>query len=158
VSRAFHRLGIDAILIGHRSVETRPHLACVGIDRKVPRVLLIERMDLEIPHQARLASPDRQQHQAPIDRGQRQSFIAHASRLLRTGRGLQRSHLRGHSDAREPCCRRHRRSQLHTRLQCTYGLRESWQKRVVHADDAALSIHIDLQLCVVDRNAGVTLL
>jgi hypothetical protein len=38
-------------------------------------VLLVERLDLEVPHQPRFALPDRQQHQAAVDRRERQAFV-----------------------------------------------------------------------------------
>ncbi len=80
MSRALHRLRIDSILVRDCSIEARPHLTRVGVDRKVPRVLLIERVDLEVPDQARFAASDRQQHQAPFGRPRRHSDTRESSR------------------------------------------------------------------------------
>ncbi len=80
------------------------------------------------------------------------------SRLLRTRRGLQRLQLCRHRDARELRGRIHCRCQLHTGLQRTNRLRQAPARTVVDADDATVSIHIDLQLGVVHRDSGVTLL
>lgn len=65
--RTFRGQPVDAVLVAGDPVEARPHLAAVGIDREVPGMLFVERLNLEIPDQARFALADRQQHELAVD-------------------------------------------------------------------------------------------
>ena len=153
----FRGLPVHAVLVAGDPVEARPHLTGIRVDRVVPGVLFVERMNLEIPHQARFALADGQQHQLAVDRRERNAGVLDA-RDLHSARCLQRLRLRRERSARELRSRADSCGQLRARRKRADGACHTGQERVVDADDAAVTIHVDVQLCVVHGDAAMTLL
>ena len=115
-------------------------------------MLTVERVYLKIPDQSCVALPHRQPHQAGPDRLGGQIFGKELCRPLDSGPGG--SHRQSRPRHPEMVCGTARRlGGIKRRLQKVERAGEIRQKRVVDAQDSAVSTDVDVQLRVIDRNS-----